>query len=160
MLGEHCSHCQVGILTEPPDNHVSYVVCNKCGAMQLTYKPSDYQEAFHSVPYTLNKRGKLNPQILCTFGGYGSGKSKASLSEFLIRALENPNGTGLFMAQTLQQMKKATLETWFNEVCPPPLIESYNKSENEIKLVNGFTIYIVPSDDDEKLRSMNVGLCH
>jgi phage terminase large subunit len=29
-----------------------------------------------------------------------------------------------------------------------------------IQLVNGFTIYTIPSDDDEKLRSINAGLIH
>src|SRR5690606_8043949 len=90
----------------------------------------------------------------------GSGKSKASLQEIFLRALENPNGTGLLTAPTLQQLKRTTLKTFFNEVCPPPLIESYNKTDGEIKLINGFVFYAIPSDDEEKLRSINAGLIH
>jgi len=52
------------------------------------------------------------------------------------------------------------LKTWFNEVCPPPLIKSYNKQEGEIILINNFTIYTIPTDDEEKLRSINAGLIH
>ena len=43
---------------------------------------------------------------------------------------------------------------------PSPLIRSYNKAEGEITLENGFTFYLIPSDDEEKLRSLNAGLCH
>ena len=43
---------------------------------------------------------------------------------------------------------------------PPPLIRSYNKAEGELQLENGFTFYLIPSDDEEKLRSLNAGLVH
>jgi hypothetical protein len=91
---------------------------------------------------------------------YGSGKSKTSLQEIFIRALENPKGTGLLTAPTLQQLKRTTLKTFFNEVCPPPLIKRFNKSDGEIELENGFVFYTIPSDDEEKLRSINAGLVH
>ena len=91
---------------------------------------------------------------------YGSGKSKTSLQEIFMRALESPKGTGLLTAPTLQQLKRTTLKTFFQEVCPPPLVESYNKSDGEIRLQNGFTFYTIPSDDEEKLRSINAGLVH
>lgn len=74
--------------------------------------------------------------------------------------MENPGGTGLLTAPTLQQLKRTTLKTLFNEVLPPPLIESYNKSDGEIVLINGFTFYTIPSDDEEKLRSINCGIIH
>lgn len=57
-------------------------------------------------------------------------------------------------------MKKTTLKSWFEEICPPPLIESYNKSDEIIKLINGFTIFCLPTDNEEKIRSMTVGLAH
>lgn len=82
------------------------------------------------------------------------------MQEFLLRALENPNGSGIFAAQTIGQLKKTTLKSWFEEICPPPLIESYNKSDEIIKLINGFTIFCVPTDNEEKIRSMTVGLAH
>jgi hypothetical protein len=66
----------------------------------------------------------------------------------------------MFAAQTLGQLKKTTLKTFFDEVCPPPLIESYNKSDEIIKLVNGFTIYCMPTDSEQKIRSLNLGLVH
>lgn len=160
-----CQACFTAEMREPPNDHPSYVVCPNCGALELTYQPQDYQEGMHSVPYTetLNpKTGQMETDIhiLGVFGGYGSGKSRSSLTEVLLRALDNPGGTGLLTAPTLQQLKRTTIKTFFNEVCPPPLIERYNKSDGEIELVNGFIFYTIPSDDEEKLRSINAGICH
>lgn len=154
-----CLHCYTGNMVKPEDQHPSYLICDNCGAIELTYKPQDYQKDLHRVPYKV-KNGRIQVQIIGVFGGYGSGKSRASLTEVLLRALENPNGTGLFTAPTLQQLKRTTLKTWFNEVCPPPLIENYNKADGDIRLVNGFTFYTIPSDDEEKLRSINAGIIH
>lgn len=125
-------------------------------AIQLTYVPQDYQEEMHQV----RTGTEDDTDIIAVFGGYGSGKSKATLQEFLMRALENPRGSGLFAAQTLGQLKKTTLKTWFEEVCPPPLIENYNKTDGIIKLINGFTIFVVATDEEQKIRSLNIGLAH
>lgn len=147
-------------MEKPPDNHPSYLVCPNCGAIELTYLPMDYQEELHEVPYILDENGGYKPQILATFGGFGSGKSKASLQEYFLRCLENPRGVGLVTAPTLQLLKRTTIKTLLDEIIPPPLIENYNKTDGAIELVNGFTIYTIPSDDDEKIRSINAGLIH
>lgn len=138
----------------PPDQHPAYVQCSSCLAIELTYMPQEYQEEMHTV-FT---GGDID--IIAVFGGYGSGKSKATLEEFLLRALENPRGTGMFAAQTLGQLKKTTLKTFFEEVCPPQLIESYNKQDGIIKLINGFTIFVLATDEEQKIRSLNIGLAH
>jgi PBSX family phage terminase large subunit len=147
-------------MVKPNNDHPAYVECPNCGAIELLYTPQDYQEEIHEIPYNVLRTGEIVPQIIATFGGYGSGKSKASLQEFFLRCLENPRGTGLVTAPTLQLLKRTTIKTLLNEIIPPPLMESYNKTDGEIKLANGFTIYTIPSDDDEKLRSINAGLIH
>jgi PBSX family phage terminase large subunit len=147
-------------MQEPEDKHPSYLICPSCGAIELTYVPQPHQEEFHATPYTVAEDGSIKPQLIGIFGGYGSSKSRASLQEVFLRALENPNGTGLLSAQTLQQLKRTTIKTLLGEVIPPPLIESYNKSDGEIKLINGFTFYTIPVDDEEKIRSINMGICH
>lgn len=149
-----CHNCHIGHMREPKDQHPSYVQCDSCMAIELTYRPQEYQENMHTV----TTGGDID--IIAVFGGYGSGKSKATLEEFLCRALENPRGSGLFAAQTLGQLKKTTLKTWFDEVCPPPLIEHYNKTDGIITLVNGFTIFVVATDEEQKIRSLNIGLAH
>lgn len=160
-----CQNCFTGHMQPPANQHPAYVECPNCGAIELTYVPQEYQESIHSVDYLEywdedKQDWALKMQIIGAFGGYGSGKSRSSLTEVLIRALENPNGTGLLTAPTLQQLKRTTIKTFFNEVCPPPLIEGYNKSDGEIRLINGFTFYTIPSDDEEKLRSINAGIIH
>lgn len=153
---EKCPNCKVGTLRPPKDDHPSYLECDSCLAIELTYIPMEYQEAMHQV-----KTGSQDDtDIIAVFGGYGSGKSKSTLEEFLIRALENPRGSGLFAAQTLGQLKKTTLKTFFEEVCPPPLIRSYNKTDGIIVLENGFTIFVVATDEEQKIRSLNIGLAH
>jgi PBSX family phage terminase large subunit len=156
MAGHTCHNCKVGTMQVPVDQHPAYIQCNSCMAIELTYMPQDYQEQMHMV----RADGADDTDIIAVFGGYGSGKSKATLEEFLIRSLENPRGSGLFAAQTLGQLKKTTLKTFFEEVCPPPLIENYNKTDGIIKLVNGFTIFVVATDEEQKIRSLNIGLAH
>jgi len=149
----------------PMNGHIAYLECPACGCIELTYVPQDYQQKMHEVPIVEVwddelKEWRLQAQVIGVFGGYGSGKSRTSLAEIFLRAMNNPRGTGLLTAPTLQQLKRTTLKTFFHEVCPPPLIESYNKSDGEIKLVNGFVFYTIPSDDEEKIRSINAGLIH
>lgn len=99
-------------------------------------------------------------QTFGIFGGYGSAKSTASLWEYFIRALENPKGVGLLTAPTLQLLKRTSIKTLLDEIIPPPLLVNYHKSDGVIELYNGFVIYTIPSDDEEKLRSINAGLIH
>lgn len=160
-----CQNCFSSEMVKPLNGHIAYVECPTCAAIELTYIPQDYQQDFHTT--TINEvwnekteKWELETQVIGAFGGYGSGKSRTSLGEIFLRAMKNPKGTGLLTAPTLQQLKRTTLKTFFNEVCPPPLVESYNKSEGEIKLVNGFVFYTIPSDDEEKIRSINAGLIH
>lgn len=155
-----CLHCNQGTMEEPADKHPSYIVCPVCGNIELTYVPQEHQQEFHATPYKLAEDGSIIPQIIAVFGGYGSSKSRATLQEVFLRALENPGGTGLLSAQTLQQLKRTTIKTLINEIIPPPLVEAYNKSEGEIRLVNGFTFYTIPVDDEEKIRSINCGIIH
>lgn len=160
-----CASCNYGILQRPANGHPSYLECPNCGALELTYTPQEYQQELHVMPYTEiwdeeKQAWVIRTQIAGAFGGYGSGKSTASLWEIFLRALENPNGTGLLTATTLQQLKRTTLKTFFHEVCPPPLVKRYNKTDGEIELINGFVFYTIPSDDEEKIRSINAGLIH
>lgn len=140
--------------------------CRGCGNIHLTYEPLPHQRHFHKTPQAENvdengkPDGTLKTQVIGVFGGYGSAKSRATLQEIFLRALNNPNGTGLLTAPTLLQLKRTTIKTFLNEIVPPRLIRSYNKAEGELQLENGFTFYLIPSDDEEKLRSLNAGLVH
>jgi PBSX family phage terminase large subunit len=132
--------------------------------MQLTYIPQDYQAEFHATPHKFEKDKEGNDhirmQIIGVFGGYGSAKSTASLHEVFLRCLENPRSVTLITAPTLQLLKRTSIKTLLDEIIPPPLLESFNKSDMEFKLVNGHSIYAIPSDDEGKLRSINAGQVH
>lgn len=147
-------------MQKPQNDHPAYLICSDCFAIELLYEPQEYQQEFHETSYRYNNNGTIRTQIIGLFGGFGSAKSRASLEEVFIRALANPKGTGLLTAPTLQQLKKTTLKTLFNEIIPPPLIERYNVSNGEIELINGFIFYVIPSDDETKLRSINAGIIH
>lgn len=60
-----CENCHSGYYVNPPDNHPSYVNCNACGAIKLTYDPQPYQEGMHTV----STGGGID--IIACFGGYG-----------------------------------------------------------------------------------------
>ncbi len=160
FLGRRCPHCRSGKFIVPPDEHPSYCVCEACGAMQLTYIPQDHQYEFHQNPYMYNEDGSIMTQTLALFGGFGSSKSTASLWELFHRCLENPKTVALITAPTLPLLKRTSIKTLLDEIIPPPLLEGFNKSEMEIKLINGTVIYAVASDDETKLRSLNIGLAH
>jgi PBSX family phage terminase large subunit len=159
-----CPNCNLKELSTPPSEQYkkqpTYYNCRGCGAIHLTYEPLNHQIDFHTTEQKRNEDGTLKTQIIGVFGGYGSAKSRATLQEIFLRALNNPGGTGLLTAPTLLQLKRTTIKTLFNEIIPPPLIKSFNKSEGELQLENGFTFYLIPSDDEEKLRSLNAGLVH
>lgn len=159
-----CPNCNLRPLTTPKTEthkkNPTYLNCLGCGAIHLTYEPLNHQIEFHQAKQQTNPDGTLKTQIIGLFGGFGSAKSRASLQEIFLRSLNNPNGTGLLTAPTLLQLKRTTMKTLFNEIIPPPLIRSFNKSEGELILENGFTFYLIPSDDEEKLRSLNAGLVH
>jgi hypothetical protein len=159
-----CYNCNLRELTTPPSEQYkkqpTYLECRGCNTIHLTYEPLEHQVDFHTTEQKLNDDGTPKTQIVGIFGGFGSSKSRASLQEIFLRALNNPGGTGLLTAPTLLQLKRTTIKTLLNEIIPKPLIRNYQKQEGELVLENGFTFYLIPSDDEEKLRSLNCGLIH
>lgn len=142
-----CRHCNSAELEPPQDNHPSYLVCPSCRAFQLTYRPQPHQEAFHADSAARK----------AFFGGYGSGKTRTTDEEVLMLALENPGTTGLVTAATVRQLTETSFKTFMTEVCPPPLIKDHRKQESKTILINGTEILWYPSDDEGKLRSLNLG---
>lgn len=142
-----CGACSSAELEPPKDGHPSYLVCPSCAAMQLTYQPMPHQEIFHSDP----------ARFKAFFGGYGSGKTRTTDQEIFMLALENPGTTGLITAATVRQLEETSFKTFFEDVCPPPLIKEHKKQEAKTILVNGTELLWRSSDDEGKLRSLNLG---
>lgn len=142
-----CLACRSAELEAPKDGHPSYLLCPNCAAMKLTYVPLPHQEAFHA------DKAKFKG----FFGGYGSGKTRTTDEEMLMLALENPGTAGCVTAATVKQLTETSQKTFFEDVCPPPLIKEHKKQESKTILVNGTEILWYTSDDEGKLRSLNLG---
>lgn len=126
---------------------VFYGRCNSCLVTLIDYKPAPYQVKFHQ------SKAKFRLNI----GGYGSGKTTMDAAEIATHALSVANGRTLITAQTLQQIREAVLPElekflppWFFD--KPPTYTPLPK----YKLTNGHEIICYASDNEEKLRSLNL----
>lgn len=126
---------------------VFYGRCDTCLATLLDYKPAKHQVAFHKskAKYRLN------------IGGYGSGKTTMDAAEIACHALSVSNGRTLITAQTLQQIREAVLPEL--EKFLPPWFFAKKPTKTPLPkytLSNGHEIIVYASDDEEKIRSLNL----
>lgn len=126
---------------------VFYGRCLDCLATLIDYKPAPHQVSFH----------KSKAKFRLNIGGYGSGKTTMDAAEIANHALAVANGRTLITAQTLQQIREAILPElekflppWFFE--KPPTYTPLPK----YKLINGHEIICYASDNEEKMRSLNL----
>jgi len=87
-------------------------------------------------------------------GGRGSGKTRASSEALGSWAWENPGTRWLVAAPTSGDIRGTCFEgdSGLLNVIPPRLIEDYNKSLHEIKLVNGSFIKGIAASEPERYR--------
>ena len=126
---------------------VFYGRCSACLATLIDYKPAPHQVAFH----------KSKAKFRLNIGGYGSGKTTMDAFEIATHAMSVNGGRTLITAQSLQQVREAVLPelekflpTWFFE--KPPTYTPLPK----YKLINGHEIIVYASDNEEKIRSLNL----
>jgi phage terminase large subunit len=102
------------------------------------------------APYPLN------------IGGMGSGKSLS----FIIRALYLSTYTPYFgdlrgNVGAMGRLKRTdllnTTASDFFEFVPERWIKSYSKDNYRVELINGSVIFFLPLEDEQKLKSMNLG---
>lgn len=138
-----CPNCMMGDIKRR--DGTMYGVCPDCGAFELMYEPQDYQMKLHKDPHLI--RG--------IFGGFGSGKTTMAVAEIVDHCLSIPNGCTLITANTIKQLKKTAMKEFFAQM-PEELITDFNKQENVVTLYNGHEVLFYPSDDDTKIRSLNL----
>jgi len=127
-------------------DNVFYGKCDACSATLIDYKPAPHQVAFHE------SKAKFRLNI----GGFGSGKTTMDAFEVASHALSIPNGRTLVTAQTLQQIREAVLPE-LEKFLPPWFISKQTKTPlPKYTLTNGHEIIIYASDDEEKIRSLNL----
>lgn len=125
---------------------VFYGRCDTCLATLIDYKPLPHQINFH----------KSKAKFRLNVGGFGSGKTTMGAAEVATHALSVANGRTLITAQSLQQVKEAVLPE-LEKFLPPWFISKQTKTPlPKYTLVNGHEIIVYASNDEEKLRSLNL----
>lgn len=125
-----------------------YGYCPTCGLMFNDYTPQPHQEQFHASGATL----RLN------IGGYGSGKTTMACAEIAEHILNVPNGRTAIVANTIDQLRRtvlAELKKMLDIEKDGQFVKRHTKSPLEWTFVNGHELFVLPSDDDTKLRSLN-----
>ena len=142
-----CPYCGTGEITIRKQSKHQYGYCDTCEAAYIHYIPLPHQMDIH--------RSKASLKLV--MGGMGSAKSRAGVMEIIDHALNVPNGRTLIMAQTLKQLSKAIMPI-FDTYLPRRFVTKWTdtKADIEIDLMNGHEIIGVASDDEEKLRSMDI----
>ena len=126
---------------------VFYGRCDTCLATLISYKPAPHQVKFHE------SKAKFRLNI----GGFGSGKTTMGAVEVAVHALSVPNGRTLITSQSLQQVKEAILPELEKFLPPWFLSKAPTKTPlPKYTLINGHEIIVYASDDEEKLRSLNL----
>lgn len=140
----HCPVCQSGEIEIK--HNVFYGKCERCSATLIDYVPLPHQRAFHESP----------AQFRMSIGGFGSGKTTAASAEIAKHALSVKNGRSLITAPILSQVKDAVIPE-LHKFLPPWHIKKFVKSPNPYFLLNnGHEIVIYASNDQQKLRSLNL----
>ena len=140
-----CKVCASGKMNQPDGK--MYRVCDVCMAAEIVYVPQAHQKAFHQDPHTFK----------AIFGAYGSGKTTTAVLELIRHALSVPNGLSAMLAPTMQMLKETSyLE--LNKFLPHThiLSESKTRGSESITLKNGHKILLLPSNDADKIRSLNL----
>ena len=116
----------------------------------------------------IGKVWKLNPsqvrfweskkKVVLFSGGFGCGKSVMLILKAIELALKYPDNFILMGRKTYVELRDSLLKEFF-VICPPELIESFQKSELKIKMVNGSEIIFRHLDKmaENEIRSLNLG---
>lgn len=142
-----CPHCGSGTITLEKDSAYHYSYCDTCDSAYIDYEPLPHQLDVHLD----------NHKLKLLIGGMGSAKSRCGVMEIIDHALFVKNGRTAIFAQTLKQLSKAIMPI-FKEYLPDKFIEKWTdtKTDIEIELTNGHTIIGFASDDEEKIRSLDI----
>ena len=142
-----CPYCGTGEITINKRSKHQYGYCDTCDAAYIHYIPLPHQMDVH----------KCKSPLKLLIGGMGSAKSRCGVMEIIDHALNVPNGRTIIMAQTLKQLSKAIMPI-FDTYLPRKFVTKWTdtKADIEIDLTNGHEIIGMASDDEEKLRSMDI----
>lgn len=95
-------------------------------------------------------------RYLMIMGSAGSGKTIFACTKVIMYALEYPNARVGVFRQTLPSLKKTAWKEIRELLLEYNIVFKENKSDGVITLDNDSTIEFIPTDSDEKLRSLNL----
>ena len=140
-----CKVCASGVMQQPEGKQ--YRICNVCNASEILYKPQAHQAQFHNDPHTFK----------AIFGAYGSGKTTTAVIELIRHALSVPNGLSAMLAPTMQMLKETSYLELLKFLPHTHIVaESKTRGSEYIVLRNGHKILLLPSNDADKIRSLNL----
>lgn len=123
-----------------------YGQCQSCYATIIDYTPAPHQTAFHES----YAKFKLN------LGGYGSGKTTMCCGEVASHSMSIPNGRTLITGPKLQQISDAVLPELLKFIPPHFIKKKVMHPTFRLTLTNNHEIIVYASNDQEKLRSLNL----
>ena len=144
-MNNSCKLCKSGEMV--PVDGKRYAICNVCNGTEILYFPQPHQAEFHRDTHTFK----------AIFGAYGSGKTTTAVMSIVDHVLSVPYGRTAMLAPTMQLLK----ETSYKELLrflPHTQIKEERRTKGEEKLIlkNGHEIMLLPSNDAEKIRSLNL----
>lgn len=133
------------------DNSVFYGKCNECSATTIDFVGEDHQIDYY-----------LHPSVYkLAIGGFASGKTTISCFTDVVHVLTTPYARLLITAPTLQQVREAILPELDRFIPPWFLVGGKPKGNPPVyDLINGAQILIYASDDEQKIRSLNLTAFH
>jgi phage terminase large subunit len=125
----------------------NYSVCNICNATEIHYFPQPHQKEFHQDKHTFK----------AIFGAYGSGKTTTAVMSIVEHVLHVPYGRTAMLAPTMQLLKETSYKELLKYLPYNHIKEERRtKGEEKIILKNGHEILLLPSNEAEKIRSLNL----
>jgi phage terminase large subunit len=144
-LNKKCKLCSSGEMIKQDGKQ--YSLCNICNGVEIHYLPQPHQAEFHRDPHTFK----------AIFGAYGSGKTTTAVMSIVEHVLAVPYGRTALLAPTMQLLKETSYKEMLKYLPHTHIKEERRtKGEEKIILKNGHEIMLLPSNDAEKIRSLNL----
>ena len=109
------------------------------------------QRKFFEIPH------EYGTDVALYQGGFGSGKTFSGSLLGILIALRYPGVRGLVGAQTYKLLRDTTLQQYFEHLDNMGVSYKFNKQEEKIVLDNGSEILFRHLEEDDKLKSLNLG---
>jgi len=159
-----CNKCGELLKKDDTDNNF-YIICSHCGNQIITFTPyeistmTDKDGSIVCSPETDLSMQELayadTTKVKFLLGGFNTGKTTDDAFLTYIHMIEIPNANYVVGANTLKQLE-GTFLVEFMKFCPEENLVYKNKSAGLYILKNGSVLHLIPTDDEEKIKSMNL----